>query len=163
MPKENQSTELENTAIQFETSNNTSKENSGKPNSEPGIDDKKNTDNPIKTESIKEQQPDPELDSKLDPKPDLKPNPKPDPKPDLKPEPKPDPEPDLKPVPKPDPKPDQKPEPKPTSKTHKVGSNENLYRISLKYYNSGDGVNKIKQANGLSSNEIVVGQTLIIP
>lgn len=49
------------------------------------------------------------------------------------------------------------------AKTHTVQPNENLYRISLKYYNNGNGVQKIMQANNLSSENIVVGQTLIIP
>jgi len=75
------------------------------------------------------------------------------------------PTPEKKPVVKPTPekKPVVKTEPKPTAKTHKVASNENLYRISLKYYGNGTGVDKIKNANGLSSNEISVGQTLVIP
>ncbi|KXH82042.1 LysM peptidoglycan-binding domain-containing protein [Sporosarcina sp. HYO08] len=80
---------------------------------------------------------------------------KPAPKPESKPEPKPESKPESKPEPK--------PEPKPAVKTHTVGGNENLYRISLKYYNSGDGVEKIKKANGLTSDNIRVGQTLIIP
>ncbi|KYG88958.1 LysM peptidoglycan-binding domain-containing protein [Metasolibacillus sp. FSL H7-0170] len=50
-----------------------------------------------------------------------------------------------------------------SSQTHVVQPNENLYRISLKYYNNGNGVQKIMQANNLSSENIVVGQTLIIP
>ncbi|MEC1179123.1 LysM peptidoglycan-binding domain-containing protein [Metasolibacillus meyeri] len=49
------------------------------------------------------------------------------------------------------------------AKTHVVQPNENLYRISLKYYSDGNGVQKIMQANNLSSENIVVGQTLIIP
>jgi len=65
--------------------------------------------------------------------------------------------------PKPEKKPEVKPESKPVAKTHTVGSNENLYRISLKYYGNGESVEKIKSANGLSSNEIRVGQRLIIP
>lgn len=71
--------------------------------------------------------------------------------------------PEVKVEPKPEKKPEVKPEPKPVAKTHTVGSNENLYRISLKYYGNGEGVDKIKSANGLSSNEIAVGQTLVIP
>ncbi|CAM3059053.1 LysM peptidoglycan-binding domain-containing protein [Filibacter tadaridae] len=70
---------------------------------------------------------------------------------------------DSKPVIVEQPKKEVEPEEKGTPKTHKVASNENLYRISLKYYGSGNGVDKIKKANGLSSNEIVVGQTLVIP
>lgn len=50
-----------------------------------------------------------------------------------------------------------------TPKTHTVAAGETLYRISVKYYKSGDGVPKIMQANGLSSNEIATGQTLVIP
>jgi len=47
--------------------------------------------------------------------------------------------------------------------THTVQPNENLFRIALKYYNDASGVDKIKEANNLSSNSISVGQTLIIP
>jgi cytoskeletal protein RodZ len=49
--------------------------------------------------------------------------------------------------------------------THVVGSNENLYRIAIKYYGSGsaENVEKIRRANGLSGNEIGAGQTLVIP
>ena len=46
---------------------------------------------------------------------------------------------------------------------HVVQSNENLFRIALKYYSSAEGVEIIKQYNGLSSNEITVGQVLKIP
>lgn len=49
------------------------------------------------------------------------------------------------------------------SRTHTVAAGETLYRISVHYYKSGDGVSKIMQANGLSSNEIVTGQKLVIP
>jgi LysM repeat protein len=65
--------------------------------------------------------------------------------------------------PTPEKKPEVKPETETVAKTHTVGSNENLFRISLKYYGNGAGVDKIKSANGLSSNEIKVGQTLVIP
>jgi LysM repeat protein len=54
-------------------------------------------------------------------------------------------------------------EQKPTGKTHLVANGETLYRISVNYYGSDIGVEKIKSANGLSSNDIMVGQTLIIP
>lgn len=49
--------------------------------------------------------------------------------------------------------------------THTVQSTDNLYRIALKYYNDGSSVsvNKIKQANNLSSDSISTGQVLIIP
>ena len=96
-------------------------------------------------------------------KPVVKADPIPEKKPVVKPEPKPEKKPEPKPEKKPEPKPEKKPEPKPTAKTHKVASNENLYRISLKYYGNGTGVDKIRNANGLSSNEISVGQTLVIP
>ena len=52
---------------------------------------------------------------------------------------------------------------KPAARSHTVAAGETLYRISVNYYNSGDGVSKIMAANGLASNEIVKGQTLIIP
>lgn len=46
---------------------------------------------------------------------------------------------------------------------HQVQPGETLFRIAMNYYKSQQGVDKIKQANGLSSNEISVGQTLKIP
>ena len=46
---------------------------------------------------------------------------------------------------------------------HVVQSNENLFRIALKYYSSADGVEIIKQYNGLKSNDILTGQVLNIP
>jgi len=55
-------------------------------------------------------------------------------------------------------------EAEPTSgKTHVVQPGETLYRIAMNYYNSPDAVDKIKSANGLSSNSISTGQTLILP
>lgn len=83
-------------------------------------------------------------------------------------------------TPKPEKQPEQQPEKKPEKKTEKkqentqvasqqsgkvhiVKKDETLYRISVNYYGSDIGVEKIKQANGLSSNEIRVGQKLIIP
>lgn len=65
--------------------------------------------------------------------------------------------------PTPEKKPEEKPEQQSTEKTHKVANNETLYRISVNYYGSGEGVEKIKRANGLTSNDIMVGQTLKIP
>ena len=84
-------------------------------------------------------------------------------KPEAKPETKPTPKPETKPVVKP--KPETKPEAKPVSKTHTVATNENLYRIALKYYGNGSDatVAKLRAANGLGTNEIRVGQNLIIP
>ncbi|TQR21084.1 LysM peptidoglycan-binding domain-containing protein [Psychrobacillus vulpis] len=49
------------------------------------------------------------------------------------------------------------------SKTHIVRENETLYRIAMNYYNNPDAVEKIKAANGLSSNNISAGQQLILP
>ncbi|REB09879.1 LysM peptidoglycan-binding domain-containing protein [Sporosarcina sp. BI001-red] len=123
---------------------------------------KKDDDSKSDEDSKKDKKPEPakpekkpEVTQKPDPKPEVKPNPKPDPKPEVKPDPKPE--------VKPDPKPDPKPEVKPSGKSHTVQPNETLYRISVNYYGSGSGVEKIKAANGLSSNSISVGQTLVIP
>jgi LysM repeat protein len=46
---------------------------------------------------------------------------------------------------------------------HTVHPGENIYRISMKYYKSDAGIDTIKTANGLTSNEIRVGQVLTIP
>jgi len=46
---------------------------------------------------------------------------------------------------------------------HQVQPGETLFRIAMNYYKSQDGIEKIRQANGLSGNEISVGQTLKIP
>ncbi len=48
---------------------------------------------------------------------------------------------------------------------HVVDSKDNLYRIAIQYYGSGseENVQKIRDANGISGNEISVGQELIIP
>ena len=55
----------------------------------------------------------------------------------------------------------------PTSqKNHTVQPGETLYRIAVNTYGAAGasaGVEKIKQANGLGSNEISVGQTLVLP
>lgn len=51
----------------------------------------------------------------------------------------------------------------PTMKTHTVAAGETIYSISVTHYQSGKGVDKIKQVNGLTTNEIYVGQVLIIP
>ncbi|MDQ0161502.1 LysM peptidoglycan-binding domain-containing protein [Bacillus alveayuensis] len=47
--------------------------------------------------------------------------------------------------------------------THTVQPGETLYRISMKYYQSRDGEEKIRQYNHLNGNEIYVGQVLKIP
>lgn len=84
-------------------------------------------------------------------------------KPAAKPEAKPQPKPEAKPEKKPETKPESKPVTNPQSATHIVSANETLYRISMNYYGSDTGVEKIKKANGLSSNDIMAGQKLIIP
>ena len=56
--------------------------------------------------------------------------------------------------------------PPPSQKTHTVQPGETLYRIAVNTYGAAGasaGVEKIKQANGLGSNEISVGQTLVLP
>lgn len=50
-----------------------------------------------------------------------------------------------------------------SGKTHIVQPNETLYRIAMNYYNSPDAVQKIKDANGLTSDSISEGQKLILP
>lgn len=53
-----------------------------------------------------------------------------------------------------------------SSKSHTVQAGETLYRIAVNNYGAAGasaGVEKIKQANGLPSNEISVGQTLVLP
>ncbi len=54
-------------------------------------------------------------------------------------------------------------EEQPSEKTHIVQPNETLYRIAMNYYNSADAVEKIKEANGLTSDTISSGQKLILP
>lgn len=46
---------------------------------------------------------------------------------------------------------------------HTVGNNETLFRIAMKYFQSKNGIEIIKQANGLTSNDIQAGQVLKIP
>jgi len=53
--------------------------------------------------------------------------------------------------------------PAPSSKTHVVQPGETLYRIAVNNYGTGEAVDKIKAANGMSSNELTVGQTLVLP
>jgi LysM repeat protein len=54
-------------------------------------------------------------------------------------------------------------QPETSEKTHIVQPNETLYRIAMNYYNSPDAVENIKEANGLTSDSISTGQTLILP
>lgn len=71
-------------------------------------------------------------------------------------------QPEQKPV---QPQQEQKTEEKQEGKTttHTVQQGETLFRISMKYYNSQAGIEKIRQANGISGNDINVGQVLKIP
>ncbi|RDI42957.1 LysM peptidoglycan-binding domain-containing protein [Falsibacillus pallidus] len=46
---------------------------------------------------------------------------------------------------------------------HTVQPNETIFRISMNYFHSKDGIEKIKEFNNLPSNEIEVGQVLKIP
>lgn len=57
----------------------------------------------------------------------------------------------------------QEPKVETPSKTHIVKENETLYRIAVNYYNNPEAVEKIKAANGLTSNNISAGQKLILP
>ncbi len=50
-----------------------------------------------------------------------------------------------------------------TTVYHTVQPGETIYRISIKYYQSKAGIDTIKSANNLISNEIRVGQVLTIP
>lgn len=54
-------------------------------------------------------------------------------------------------------------EPVQPQRTHTVQSSETLYRIAMNYYNDPTAVDRIKQANNLTSNEISVGQVLVLP
>lgn len=47
--------------------------------------------------------------------------------------------------------------------THVVQPGETLYRIAMNYYNTPDAVERIKAANGLTSNSISEGQKLVLP
>ncbi|MBM7705497.1 LysM peptidoglycan-binding domain-containing protein [Chryseomicrobium aureum] len=58
----------------------------------------------------------------------------------------------------------QQPEPQqPAARTHTVQAGETLYRIAVTYYNDPSAVDRIKQANNLTSNEISTGQQLVLP
>jgi LysM repeat protein len=61
------------------------------------------------------------------------------------------------------PKTENKTENTTNARTHIVAADETLYRISMNYYGTDAGIDKIKKANGLSSNDIMAGQKLIIP
>ncbi|MDR0138565.1 LysM peptidoglycan-binding domain-containing protein [Metabacillus idriensis] len=65
----------------------------------------------------------------------------------------------------PEPKPEPEPEPKEEYKVieHTVGPEENLFRISVKYYSDRSGEALIKQWNQLSGDGVYEGQVLKIP
>ena len=46
---------------------------------------------------------------------------------------------------------------------HHVEKGDNLFRISLKYYQSQEGMEIIRKANNLQGDEVLVGQVLTIP
>jgi hypothetical protein len=46
---------------------------------------------------------------------------------------------------------------------HTVQPNETLFRIAIKYYHSKEGIEIIRNANGIQGNEIQTGQVLKIP
>ncbi|MEK5483327.1 LysM peptidoglycan-binding domain-containing protein [Viridibacillus sp. FSL R5-0888] len=50
-----------------------------------------------------------------------------------------------------------------SGRLHTVQTGDTLYNIAMKYYGSIDGIAKIKQANGLTSDNVVVGSSLAIP
>jgi len=54
-------------------------------------------------------------------------------------------------------------EPTPKIVYHKVQSGETLYRIAMKYFNSQTGMETIRKANNLHSDQINAGQVLKVP
>lgn len=143
-PGSNPSAKDGDTNISYEeTVNKKTDEKIEDPEKDIGLDEK--DDDVVKEDGkdVEEVKPTPEVEKKPEEKPVVNVNPTPEKKPEVKPE--------------------IKPEEKPSGKTHKVANGETLYRISVNYYGSDVGVEKIKSANGLSSNEIMVGQTLTIP
>ncbi|MEW9500237.1 LysM peptidoglycan-binding domain-containing protein [Jeotgalibacillus marinus] len=54
-------------------------------------------------------------------------------------------------------------EPQDSIRKHTVQAGENLYRIAINQVGSADGMEQIKQLNGLSDDEIYEGQVLEIP
>lgn len=61
---------------------------------------------------------------------------------------------------------EEKPTPAPEKKeavNHTVQANDTLYSISMKYFQSQSGIDKIKSANNLQDNNIRIGQVLKIP
>jgi LysM repeat protein len=74
---------------------------------------------------------------------------------------------------KPEPQPKKEPKPQPAAAAehkenyriveHTVGPEDNLYRISVKYYGGRSGEDLIKQWNQLSGDSVYEGQVLKIP
>ena len=50
-----------------------------------------------------------------------------------------------------------------SAKSHTVQPGDNLYRIAMKYYGDPGAVEKIRAANGLTSDSIETGRTLVLP
>lgn len=50
-----------------------------------------------------------------------------------------------------------------TATTHKVQKGDTLYTIALRYFNSNEGMELIRQANQMDSEALQAGETLIIP
>ncbi|WP_432355095.1 LysM peptidoglycan-binding domain-containing protein [Sporosarcina sp. A2] len=167
-PKEDTTVSVDKSGVTIEVGSNEPPSSSSGTLADTEKNDGKSDEEASKEESQQEpQKPEKKPVETPTPKPEVKPEKKPEPKPEVKPEKKTEPKPEVKPEKKPEVKPEKKPEPKPevkpVGKTHKVAPNETLYRISVNYYGSGSGVEKIKAANGLSTNSISVGQTLVIP
>lgn len=57
----------------------------------------------------------------------------------------------------------EKPKDRYEVKYHKVQADENLYRISMKYYNSRSGEELIKRWNNIDGDTVIEGQVLRIP
>ena len=51
----------------------------------------------------------------------------------------------------------------PSSKSHTVQPGDTLYSIAMKYYGDPSAVEKIRAANGLGSDSISTGRTLVLP
>ncbi len=153
-PSDNPSAKVEDTPVRYETGNNTADGEKDDKNKDIASGDKGDDE---KGESAEDGKGVGKVESEKPTDAETKPGT------ETKPEEKPETKPVVNVNPPTEKKPVEKPEQQPTGKTHKVATNETLYRISVNYYGSDIGVEKIKKANGLSSNDIMVGQTLIIP
>ena len=153
-PSNGTSANADNTNTSYEMNKDISEDKTGDINKEIIIEDE--ADDSSKKPVINTNN---ETEEKEEAKTEVKPEEKVETKTEVKPETKTEVKPETKQIAKPETKPDENP----VGKTHKVAPGETLYRISMNYYKSDSGVDKIRQANGLSSNNIMVGQKLIIP